>query len=127
MNNELNAYAPKFLSDGAKSIWRRLQADMKSAGVLKALDYDLFSMYCQTLDHYQKSVAQFVREGSLATVPSKAGDIINPLLRIQSTLNKDVLSMATKLGISAASRASKGLAAEAGRDEAKNKSTFGDL
>lgn len=94
---------PAWLSPEAKTVWRRLTAQLKTMGMLYAADEDIIAAYANAVVTYQKATKLVEEHGLL--IPGRRDDLVtNPAVRIQRDAAQLIRQLAGELGLTPSSR-----------------------
>jgi P27 family predicted phage terminase small subunit len=94
---------PPFLATAAKEVWAVLAVELERSGVLKAVDLGTLAMYCQAYARWKDAEAAIASAGILTT-NDKGVEIVNPAVRVSDMSVKQMVRLASELGITPASR-----------------------
>lgn len=94
---------PKDMDDRAKSVWRRVIAEMAGTEIIFAADADVLRCYCEAVGQYEESMTLMRSSGPLIR---SHGDLVkNPLHQVVRESRDAVRLFARELGLSPSARA----------------------
>jgi P27 family predicted phage terminase small subunit len=94
--------APTWLSDEARAEWDRLLELIATGGAIAQPDADVLAMFVSTLVTYRKAVGEIQTNG--ITFRTSKGIKRNPAVAVASDARKDLLRLASELGLTPISR-----------------------
>lgn len=98
-----NLDAPDHLSDKAKDEWDRLAGELSRAGVLTTVDTTTLAAYCEAFAQWVDAKAIVATDG--LTIDNAMGaTVVHPAVRIADISVKQMVRLASELGITPASR-----------------------
>lgn len=95
---------PKWLPRGAKRYWAELGPQLVSAGLLSAIDGDVFALHCDSLARYAE-VTQRLKslEGALDKTP-QGYQVQSALFTIRSKLHEQLVRTGREFGLTPSAR-----------------------
>lgn len=103
---------PSDMTDGAKSVWKHVIAEMGASEVITGADRDVLRLYCEAVDRYVRAQRLFARSSVLL---NRAGLLVkNPLHQVVRDNADQVRLLSRELGLSPSARAGLMLTADNG-------------
>lgn len=96
--------APSWMSQYAKSVWRRLVPLLDELGVLTAVDRDTMTAYCEAVATFKAATEAIAKTGVLVQGRRKGEAIKNPALQIQRDASRLIATYSAMFGLSPADR-----------------------
>ncbi len=97
------AECPEWLSDEAKTEWRRLSEQLETLGLLSSLDRAVFAVYCQSWADWKHACMVIAEQGAVVTGPGGV-PVKHPMVTIKNEAARRVLSAAGEFGFSPSAR-----------------------
>jgi P27 family predicted phage terminase small subunit len=94
---------PKHLPKEAKKEWRRVAKELKSCGLLTAVDRAALTGYCESWARYVDASENLQKFGSVVKSPN-GYPILNPYVSICNAAMKEMRAFLTEFGMTPASR-----------------------
>lgn len=101
------AVPPDFLTGVARKEWARVTPELEAIGVLTNLDLAILAAYCTAVSMLHESCEQLEANGPVYECETKDGGVMqrkSPWIEIQNQAIRNVISTASELGITPASR-----------------------
>lgn len=96
---------PQWLQGEALIEWNRITDILRNANMLTAVDANLLAMYCDTFARWLEIRQQIETEGpTIANATNPNTFKMNPLIRVQQSLARDLLALSKHFGFSPLSR-----------------------
>jgi P27 family predicted phage terminase small subunit len=101
---------PPFLSNYAVEEWRRVAPELHRLRLLTSIDATLFAVYCESFADWRSAsevVAAMAAEDPAThglLVPSKSGDVANPIVAVVSNAARAMLRFAGEFGLTPVAR-----------------------
>ena len=95
-----------------RKLWHKLQPFIEKRGILCALDRTLFSVLCDLWARYLENDGKLAADG-LVTVGSKGGKKPHPLVAVQASVTRELISLAKEYGLTPMSRKQLGIEEQA--------------
>ena len=102
---------PAELTEDARREWRRVAKQLKTAGLLTALDRAALSAYCTAVAQWREAERALARMAALDPVTkgmlvktSNGNPIQNPMLGIANTARRDMVRFAAEFGMTPSAR-----------------------
>ena len=99
---------PAHLEKVGKEAWLWLCAQLHTMGILATSDVAIMTLYCDTWTEYvmvRTRINEMGIAGMLLTSAKTGSIYVNPLMNIESTLKKQLMSCLAELGLSPTARA----------------------
>ncbi|WP_234680325.1 phage terminase small subunit P27 family [Bradyrhizobium monzae] len=95
---------PARLSDYARQEWEAVAPELYRLGLLTVLDISAFSVYCTAAAQLRQAEELLARDGKLTFTTKTGQRRVNPLIRIASQAQADMLKFGSAFGLTPVGR-----------------------